>query len=414
MNHQQQPATTTAISIKASLVATNENRFIALPSPPSFNLLVEKIAAVFNLSTDEVAVRVHYVDDESDRVIVSSDDELACALSFFPTTGGCPLRLFVSTTTVGAATQPAAVQPAQEEQNQSTDVQPTTTSDAAEQANEAKADDSEAAIDALRRRLTQQGIEVCEKRCVRVLAKFGGDVDKALAALERCHERKQLRLLAGNNRKCPDPAKLEALHQQREARRAERLATRLARQEQKKQLRKASNGINDESAAKTKVDAASAEALVALMAELGLAVGKGRCTGALRRADGDVDAAKADLVAWCAKRQEHKRNKPNDKTTAAPINDADQGKLLGQLDQMGFGPSGADDKAAERIKRRNERLLKRFNGDVAQVAGLLEARKAKVEARIAARKARQGERPRCKRTAAQPTEEPVTKAPTAC
>ncbi len=367
--------------------------------------------------TDEVAVRVHYVDDESDRVIVSSDDELACALSFFPTTGGRPLRLFVSTTTVGAATQPVAVQPAQEEQNHSADVQPTTTSDAVEQPNdlEAKADAGEAAVDALKRRLTQQGIEVCKKRCVRVLAKFGGDVDKALAALERCHERRQLRLLAGNNRKCPDPAKLEALHQQREARRAERLATRLARQEQKKQLRQASNDINDESAAKAKVDPASAEALVALMAQLGLAVGKGRCTGALRRADGDIDAAKADLVAWCAKRQEHKRNKPNDKTTAAPINDVDQGKLLGQLDQMGFGPSGADDdKAAERIKRRNERLLKRFNGDVAQVAGLLEARKAKVEARIAARKARQGERPRCKRTAAQPTEELGTKAPTAC
>src|SRR5690606_35044728 len=120
--------------------------------------------------------------------------------------------------------------------------------------------------DALKRRLTQQGIEVCEKRCGRVLAKFGGDIDKAIAALERCHERKQLRLLAGNNRKCPDPAKLEALHQQREARRAERLATRLARQEQKKQLRQASNDINDESAAKAKVEPASAEALVAFMA----------------------------------------------------------------------------------------------------------------------------------------------------
>jgi hypothetical protein len=405
MNHQQQPAT--AISIKASLVATNENRFIALPSPLSFNLLIEKIAAVFDLSTDEVAVRVHYVDDESDRVTVSSDDELACALSLLPTTGGRPLRLFVSTTTVGAATQPAAAQPTHEEQNQPTDVQPTTTSDVNEV--EAKADDGEAAIDALKRRLAQQGIEVCEKRCVRVLAKFGGDVDKALAALERCHERKQLRLLAGNNRKCPDPAKLEALHQQREARRAERLA----RQELKKQLRQASNDINDEGAVQKKVDAASAEALVARMAELGLAVGTGRCIGALRRADGDVDAAKADLVAWCAKRQEHKRNKPNGKTTAAPIDDADQRKLLGQLDQMGFGQSSADDKAAERIKRRNERLLKKFNGDVAQVAGLLEARKAKVEARIAARKARQGERPRCKR-AAHPTEEPVARAPTAC
>lgn len=385
MNHQQQPAT--AISIKASLVATNENRFIALPSPPSFNLLVEKIAAAFNLSTDEVAVRVHYVDDESDRVTVSSSDELACALSLLPTTGGRPLRLFVSTTTVGAASQPAAAQP----ENQSTDVQPTTTSDIVEQPNdvEAKADDGEAAVDALKRRLAQQGIEVCQKRCFRVLAKFGGDVDNALATLERCHERRQLRLLAGNNRKCPDPAKLEALHQQREARRAERLA----RQEQKKQLRQASTDINDESAVKNKVDAANVEALVARMAELGLAVGTGRCTGALRRADGDVDAAKADLVDWCAKRQEHKRNKPNGKTTAA---------------------SSADDKAADRIKRRNERLLKKFNGDVVQVAGLLEARKAKVEARIAARKARQGERPRCKRAAAQPTEELVTKAPTAC
>jgi hypothetical protein len=419
MNYQQQPAV--AINIKASLVATNENRFIALPSPPSFNLLVEKIAAVFNLSIDQVPLRVHYI-DESDRVTVSSDYELACALSLLPATNPS-LRLFVSTA-VSAATQPVAAQPIHDEPNQPTEVQLTTNSDIAQQIQpndvDTRADAGEAAIDTLKRRLSQEGIEELEKRCVRLLAKFGGDVDKALTALERCHERKQLRLLAGNNKKCPDPTKPEALHQQREARRAERLAARLAHQEQKKHLRQASNDINDDGVVKKKkkVDTESAEVLVARLAELGLAVGKGRCKGALSRANGDVDAARADLVAWCAKRQELKGNKPNAKTTAAPIDDADTEKQLSQLGQMGFGPSIADDKhnskTAERIKRRNERLLKRFNGDLSQVAGLLEARKAKVEARIAARKVRQGQRPRCKRVATHPTEELVAEAPTAC
>ncbi len=260
------------------------------------------------------------------------------------------------------------------------------------------------------------------EQCLRVLARFGGDLDKTVAALVRFHERKQQRHPAANDNKTnngqqqkqkrPDSAQLEALHEQRQARRAERLAARLARQEQKKQHQD-SNVDDDTVTAKKRFDAASVESLVALMADLGLAVAKGRCRGALRRADGDVDAAKAELVDWCTKRQERQHNN-DDQTARAPIedqetaegDDTDKKRLLAQLDQMGFGvPNGSTDKEAERIRRRNERLLKRFNGDVEQVASLLKARSAKVEERTAARKARQVERPRARRCTAQATEE---------
>lgn len=439
MNHQQQQSA--SLCVKVTLVATNENRFIALPSPPAFALLVEKISTVFD-QVNKAAVRIHYVDDESDRVAVSSSDELACALSLLP--AGRQLRLFVSTTSTEAG--PAAPQqvPTQELSDQvpaerpaigaasDVDDQPKAIHDEVE--DNIGTDGEGQLIDVLKRKLSQEadivvGVNVCEKQCLRVLARFGGDLDKTVAALAGFHERKQQRHAAANHNKTnndhhqqqkkrPDPAQLEALHEQRQARRAERLAARLARQEQKKQ-RQDSN--DDSVTTKKRIDAASVEALVALMADLGLAVAKGRCTGALRRADGDVDAAKAELVDWCAKRQERQRNNDN-KTTTAPIqgqetvegDDTDKKKLLTQLDQMGFGaPTGNTDKEAERIRRRNERLLKRFNGDVDQVASLLKARSAKVEERTAARKAHQVERPRGRRCTAQATEEKA-KASTAC
>jgi hypothetical protein len=437
MNHQQQSA---SLCVKVTLVATNENRFIALPSPPAFALLVEKISNVFD-QVNKAAVRIHYVDDVSDRVAVSSSDELACALSLLP--AGRQLRLFVSTTSTEAG--PAAPQqvPTQEPSDQVPAERPAIGATASDVDDQPKAihDDVEdnigtdgegQVIDVLKRKLSQEadivvGVNVCEKQCLRVLARFGGDLDKTVAALARFHERKQQRHAAANDNKTnndhhqqqkkrPDPAQLEALHEQRQARRAERLAARLARQEQKKQ-RQDSN--DDSVTTKKRIDAASVEALVALMADLGLAVAKGRCTGALRRADGDVDAAKAELVDWCATRQERQRNNDN-KTTRAPIqgqetvegDDTDNKKLLTQLDQMGFGaPTGNTDKEAERIRRRNERLLKRSNGDVDQVASLLRARSAKVEERTAARKAHQVERPRGRRCTAQATE---ANASTAC
>jgi hypothetical protein len=238
-------------------------------------------------------------------------------------------------------------------------------------------------IDVLKRKLSQEagivvGVNVCEKQCHRVLARFGGDLDKTVAALVRVHERKQQRHPAASDnknnndqqqqkKKRLDSAQLEALHEQRQACRAERLAARLARQEQKQH-----QDSNNTGTAKKRFDAASVESLVALMADLGLSVAKGRCTGALRRADGDVDAAKAELVDWCTKRQERQHN--DNQTARAPIegqetaeDGTDKKRMLAQLDQMGFGvPNGSIDKEAERIRRRNERLLKRFNGDVEQ------------------------------------------------
>jgi len=424
MNQQQQQSAT--ISIKVTLAATNENRFIALPSPPSFALLLEKVATVFN-QINKATVRVHYVDDESDLVTVSSSNELDCALSILP--AGRPLRLFVSTVSAEVGTAAPQQGTTQEPSDEvptgviaaSVPDQPKAIHDDVK--DNIKTDAEAEAIEVLKRKLSQEagiavGADVCEKRCLRVLERFGGDVDKAVAALARFHERKQQRQPAGNKKQQlrPDPAQREANREQRQARRAERLAARLARQEQKKEKLQDTN--EDRVIAKKGVDTASVVALVVLMADLGLAVAQGRCTGALRRAGGDVDAAKAELVDWCAKRQERKNA---NKTTRPPIkdqgtnegDDTDREKLLAQLDQMGFGvPTGNTGKEAERIRRRNERLLKRFNGDVDQVASQLKARSAKVEERMAARKARQAERPRCRRSAALATQE--AKASTAC
>lgn len=239
------------MSIKATLIATNENRFVALPSPASFAQLADKLAASFGL--DAGAFHVQYVDDEGDRVTVSSDDELACALSLVP--AGRPLRLFI-------AAAPAPVQQQAKEHLTTTiklESQPaTTTTTDNDQANvdaeqEACPEDSKAdkdttlpataaGLDDLKVKLAAAGITVsdddddgkagvCEKRCLRVVARFDGDLDKALAAIERIHKRKQLRLLGKNPR--PDLVQLEATHEQRQARRNERIAARLARQELK-------------------------------------------------------------------------------------------------------------------------------------------------------------------------------------
>jgi hypothetical protein len=112
-------------------------------------------------------------------------------------------------------------------------------------------------------------------------------------------------------------------------------------------------------------------------------IGRGKCTAAWRKADGDVKAAKAALLAWTAKR--HQRHQQRNKDA-----DLDMAKLLQQLDRLGFGArtniTGANDddvfkakKVSERIQKRNERLIKRFGGELSQVVGFLEARQAKVD-----------------------------------
>ncbi|ELR20943.1 PB1 domain containing protein [Acanthamoeba castellanii str. Neff] len=361
MNHQQQQSA--SLCVKMTIVATNENRFIALPSPPAFALLVEKISTVFD-QVNKAAVRIHYVDDESDRVAVSSSDELACALSLLP--AGRQLRLFVSTTSTEAG--PAAPQqvPTQELSDQvpaerpaigaasDVDDQPKAIHDEVE--DNIGTDGEGQLIDVLKRKLSQEadivvGVNVCEKQCLRVLARFGGDLDKTVAALAGFHERKQQRHAAANHNKTNNDH-----HQQQKKRPippSSRPSTSSARHAGPRGSRQDSPARSRRSSARTATTTASPP-------RRGLTRRASRlwwpswptwdwpCIGALRRADGDVDAAKADLVDWCAKRQERQRNNDN-KTTTAPIqgqetvegDDTDKKKLLTQLDQMGFGaPTG--------------------------------------------------------------------------
>jgi hypothetical protein len=196
MNQQQEQQHT--ISIKATFVPTDENRAVALQAPLSYTLLVDKLASLFAINSAS-DVRVHYIDDESDRVAISSSEELACALSLTP--AGRALRLFVSADTASAAAKDKTV-PAVET----------------------------AAIDALKGQLQAAGVEIGpagaaidEKKCQRVLVRSRGDVAKASKAIRRMHER-SLR----------QPGDHAARQAQREARKSERLAARLARQERHK------------------------------------------------------------------------------------------------------------------------------------------------------------------------------------
>jgi hypothetical protein len=440
---QQQQATNTTIGVKATFVPTDEHRFLALPSPPSFAVLIGKLATLFAIDSAS-DLRVHYIDDESDRVAMSSSDELTCALSLVP--AGRQLRLFVTSEAALAVPSPMRLQQ-QEKQvkdepskalecalptaivSSIVEASPNSAVERAVSASEASSQEvATSAIDVLKGQLQAAGIEIGpdgfdEHRCQR--ARFEGNVAKAAKAVECMHARKLLRQQQ-QQVNGSDVGKADARQAQREARKSERLAARLARQEERNQKQRnkqlgTDDDANDndnvsQSRKKIKpVDAAAVDTLMAFIAGQKhegtpiAPIGRGKCTAALRKSDGDVEAAKAFLLAWSAKRRQRQNKQHQGKKGA----DLDMAKLLEQLEGLGFGApaviaAGPDDNdnnvckanmASERIQRRNERLIKRFGGELSHVVEFLEARQAKVDARkTAVRKARGAQdKPRCAR-----------------
>jgi hypothetical protein len=112
---QQQQATTTTIGVKATFVPTDEHRFLALPTPPSFVVLIDKLASLFAIDSAS-DLRVHYIDNKSDRVAMSSSDELTCALSLVP--AGRQLRLFVTSAAHAAPSPMRHQQQVKDESNE--------------------------------------------------------------------------------------------------------------------------------------------------------------------------------------------------------------------------------------------------------------------------------------------------------
>jgi hypothetical protein len=396
--------------VKATFVPTNEHRFVVLPTPASFTVLMDKLTSLFAIDSACDDLRVHYVDDESDRVAMSSSEELACALSLAP--AGRQLRLYVSSTPSSASSAPS--QPLCQQQEEQVKDEPAQEKECALPATPASSEASGqemATADVIKGQLQAAGEEVepdgsstiDEKRRLRVLARFYGDAAKAAKAIERMHARKHLHQQLATR---PDAGRVEARRAQREARKSERLAARLARQKQRNNDHATDcNTTADQQKTTKPEDKAAIDSLVAFIADqqqqqkhdegVPIApIGRGKCTAAWRKADGDMEAAKAVLLAWNVKSQQRQQQQRKKEV------DLDMVKLMEQLKSLGFGSptaaiaAGADDKCenkakgtSERIHRRNERLIKRFGGELSLVVEFLEARQAKVDARKTARKA---------------------------
>jgi hypothetical protein len=212
---QQQQQETKTIGVKATFVPTNEHRFIALPSPPSFDVLVDKLASLFAIDLTSSDLRVHYIDDESDRVAMSSSDELTCALSMVP--AGRQLRLFIS---VAPSNQLRQQEEMHEEEQVKTEpkeeqdcalpaitavsivaANPNTEACAITASSEVSSQ-AATSIEELKAQLQAAGVDMSmidEERCLRVLARFEDDVAKTAKAIERVHARKQQHQLSSSN-----------------------------------------------------------------------------------------------------------------------------------------------------------------------------------------------------------------------
>lgn len=306
-----------SITIKATLVNVEEHRLVSIPAAEGssrFTCLVKKLQQAFSIGSRTFALT--YTDDEGDKVSISSDGELSCALSLVPS--GRLLRLFIAVQPeeqVINEESPQVVEDHELLQELATD--PST---AASEEQRASVPELELAV-ALKTKLEKEfGIVItpdmpmAEKRCQRLVVRFNGDLDKAAQVMRKWNENRLARI---ESRKAENASA-------REARKQEKMAAHLARLQQRKELVKK---------------------------------------------EGDSDKPVKGL------------------SKKAELGNLDE--LLEQLASKGFGADpSAEGKVVDRIKMRNTRLLKRFDGDVEQVVALLSAKRAAAEERLAERKAR--------------------------
>lgn len=154
------------INLKLSLTladGTTENRMASI-AEASYSQLEGQVRRSFSL--EECApIKLQYTDDEGDRVTISTGEELSYGLTLFSK----PLRLYVIT-----------------EQAPSISSTP-----------EKAGDNKSAAVSELMKLLNDQGYEVKEKRCRKLLKWWNGNVELAAEAFRIWQERRAENLSKG-------------------------------------------------------------------------------------------------------------------------------------------------------------------------------------------------------------------------
>ncbi|ELR15632.1 PB1 domain containing protein [Acanthamoeba castellanii str. Neff] len=164
---QSSTTTTTDLPIYVKVTQASDTRTVVTASA-SFAELERQVRKSFGLS-ERHQLDLRYIDDEQDRVCVSSDEELRYALNSFQDKS---LHLFLATKN------------AEESAN------------CADKKAYADDDDTakhEEAAQELKKRLDQEGFDVPEKRCRKLVAKWNGNVDLAEEAARLWRQRKAAR-----------------------------------------------------------------------------------------------------------------------------------------------------------------------------------------------------------------------------
>jgi hypothetical protein len=149
------------------VTAGEENRMVAIAANATFAELEEQVRRSFRAG-EQAQLDMRYVDEEKDKVCVSSDEELRYALDYF---AGRTMRLYL---TFKAA--------AEECTRRTTDQ--TWANDACDEEKK------------LKEKLDEAGFDVPQWRCRKLIAKWNGNVDLAFETVRTRRERNAQRMAA--------------------------------------------------------------------------------------------------------------------------------------------------------------------------------------------------------------------------
>lgn len=300
---------TNQATIKITFTLTGDTRLIGLTSI-SYSELASKARSAFKID-DPTAISVQYIDDEGDRVALSYDDELSCALMASPP--GEPLQLFIS------AIKNELIKSEDNEKSNAITPIPTESAQAHLQQSPQTQDDQ---VELLLVKLEELGLgseKRKRRRNAKLIRKFDGDLNKVISVIERRRDR---------------------------------------------------SGRRPENKSET-YDTVDAEPLIKQLEEMGFRGTEGmnrRLARLLRKFNYDVAGVEAFLNQRKARCHEARMQRKGPKQV---IDEDTMTSLLRQLDAKGFGGD-------ERKTRRNARLVRRFGGDLHQVEAVLTTRKAKM------------------------------------
>ncbi len=149
--------TTSNLPIYVKVTHASDTRRMVITANTSFAELESQVRKCFGLG-ERHQIDLRYMDNEQDRVCLSSDEELRHAVESFQ---GKTLRLFLATTNAEESTNCA--------------------------------DTHEEAAQELKKRLDHEGFAVPEERCRKLVAKRNGNVDLAAEAARLWRQRKAAR-----------------------------------------------------------------------------------------------------------------------------------------------------------------------------------------------------------------------------